>query len=345
MSLRSILMTYKINAFLKKYQKKKSFDENASEFYSLPVDSSLNLVDSYYFTGHSKDGQSVIVRLGERSSGNNEVWFAYRDALDNDYICAHQILENQSLIEKTCLQAGKKWKIQYSGGVIPGNKTPVNIWKSLKGTRIIPTVFEGEFTAINDIYEYSKHSEPLTIAKALSLQEWNKNDFESFLNGLPIIYEQAGKIQGVFNFGGKKTEIDMLALRRRTSGVRDLSKIKRQLAFNILTENSQAISLHFIDSLAGNFQVGFITSNEGNVSLDSVNIDELPIDIIPNNFKFLAQFKNGKKLVIKCEKETEFEFSYDDDNYKIIESVTRFDINGTKARGIIRLGYNISLNR
>jgi hypothetical protein len=338
MSIKSFLLAQKI----KKFQKKRPFDENA-EFFSLAEGAPKNQTNSYYISGHSKDGQSVIIRLGERGSGDNEVWFAYRDLLNNNYICAHQILQDQSLIETSCLQAGKKWKIQYSGGIIQDNKTPQNIWKSLKGTRIIPTVFDGEFTATSDIYDFSKHSSARAIAKALSIQKNDKKKFEDLLNDL-VYYEQAGSLQGSLNLGGKKTEIDMIAIRRRMFGERDMNNIKRHFSLNALTEKSQAVSIHFLDTSIGNFQLGYYTSEKGNISLDSVIIDEMPT-YIPHSFKLLAKFTNGKKLVIKCEKETEFEFNYDDDNYRITESVVRFDVNGAKARGVVRLGYNISLNK
>ncbi|HEY8419000.1 MAG TPA: hypothetical protein VIL03_00985 [Clostridia bacterium] len=337
MSFKSILLAQKI----KNFQKKRPFDENA-EFYSLKEGASQNLTNSYYISGHSKDGQSIIIRLGERGTGNNEVWFAYHDLLDNNFICAHQILENQSLIETSCLQAGKKWKIQYSGGIIQDNKTPQNIWKNLKGTRIIPAVFDGEFTAVSDIYDFCKHSDARVIARALSSRKIDKKKIQDILN--LVYYEQAGKLQGSLNLGGKKTEIDMTAIRRRMYGERDLNNIKRHFSLNILTEKGQTVSVHLLETVFGNFQIGYYTSDKGNISLDSVIIDEMPT-YIPNSFKLLASFTDDKKLVIKCEKETEFEFSYDDDNYRIIESIARFDINGAKARGIIRLGYNILLNK
>lgn len=342
MSIKSIINACKIKSLFKKFQKKHPFDENA-EFYSLKEGAPINQTNSYYITGHSKDGQSVIIRLGERGSGNNEVWFAYKDLLNNNYICAHQILENQSLIETTCLQAGKKWKVQYSGGILQDTKTPQNIWKSLKGIRIIPAVFDGEFTASSGIFDF-RYSDARAAAKSLSSQNMDKNKIKRMLESI-VYYEQAGKLQGYLNLGGKKTELDMMALRRRFFGERDLSGIKRHFAINALTENNQAVSVHFLDTSMGKFQLGYMTTESGNYSLESVTIDEIPRDIIPNAFKFLAKFVNGKKMVIKWEKETEFEFNYDDDNYKILESIARFDINGAKARGVIRLGYNILLNK
>lgn len=342
MSISTIIKTQAIKTFLNK-QKKKPFDEKLSELYTLSDGAPNNQSNSYYFSGHSKDGQSIIVRLGQKGSGNNEVWFGYHDLLNNNFICAHQILQNQTLIETTCLQAGKKWKVQYSGGVIQGTKTPSNIWANLKGTRIIPTVFDGEFTATSNIFEYSKHIDSKAIAKSLAHQQWDKQTFQDFINSQQVYYEQAGRLQGELNLGGKKTEIDMPAIRNRAYGLRDLSHLKSHIAFHILTENDQTISFHLVYSEIGQLQVGFISYGDKNISLNSVNLDETLTDTIPNNFKFLAKFTDNKKLVIQCEKQTEFDFSYDDDGYKITQSIAKFDINGTKARGVIHFGNNMLL--
>jgi hypothetical protein len=345
MSIKTFLKTQAIKAFLNK-NKKKPFDENYAEFYTLSEDAPINYNNSYYFTGHSKDGQSIIIRLGERASGNNEIWFAYRDLLDNDFICAHQVLTNQTLIETACLQAGEKWKIQYSGGVLQGVRTPENLWNNLKGTRVIPAVFDGEFTASNKIFEFSKHINTKAVAKILAAQQLDMPKLISFFNNQQVFYEQAGRLQGVLNLGGKKTEIDMPAIRNRAYGIKDLSKIKKHIGFYILTENNQTISIHLIDCQIGQVQIGYKSSDGKTVCLDRIiSSDQIPIkDIIPISFEFLAKFLDGKKLVIKCQKETEFEFSYDDDGYIVLQSAAKFDINGAKARGIIHLGRNIALN-
>ncbi len=345
MPIKTFLKTQAIKALLNK-DKKKPFDESYAEFYTLSEDAPKNQNNSYYFSGHSKDGQSIIMRLGQRGSGNSEIWFAYRDLLDNNFICAHQILINQTLIETSCLQAGKKWKIQYSGGVLQGVKTPENIWSSLKGARIIPTVFDGEFTAGAKIFEFSKHINTKAVARTLAVQKLDMQKFINFFDNRQVFYEQAGRLQGVLNLGGKKTEIDMPAIRNRAYGLKDLKKIKRYIVFYILTENSQAISIHLIDCQIGKIQIGYKLSDAKTVCLDRViSPEQIPIkDIIPSRFVFLAKFLDGKKLVIKCQKETEFEFTYDDDGYTVLQSAAKFDINGIKARGIIHLGRNLTLS-
>ena len=348
MSFKTFIKMLFIKSSLDKNQGRKHYDENYSELYKLDENADKSLQNSYYFSGHSSTGQSLVFRLGERNQSNSEIWFAYSDGIGNDYICAHQNAEHdQTMIDVSCVEPGKKWKIQFTGGITPGTKTPLNIWSNPKGIRIIPTVFDGEFTATQKIFDYSKDMDTRPIARALAQEKSSKPILEEISNNNQVYYEQSGILKGVLNLSGKKIEIDMPVIRNRSFGKRDWNNMDRHIHICALT-NNQTVNINMVGySSIKELQAGYIINNNKVVCLDScTSMEEISTDgKISSKFEFLAKFMGGKKLVIKCEKQSVFEFPFDNGIYTIYEGTAKFDINGTKARGVIQFGYNSDNSR
>lgn len=348
MSFKTLFDTLIIKSSLDKIKKKIFFDENKSELYKLSEQSDKTAHNSYYFSGHGSNGQSLVFRLGENGQSNSEIWFAYNDGVGNDYICAHQIAErDQTMIDVSCVEAGKKWKIQFSGGITSGTKTPLNIWSNPKGIRIIPTVFDGEFTATEKIFSYSKHVDTKPVARAFAQGKWSKSIIEKLFNNGQVYYEQFGRLKGVLNLSGKKVDIDMPAIRSHFYGTKELNLSDRYIRLCTLTDN-QTININMMknQNIKG-LQLGYIISNGQFVCLDSCTdlngfFDD---NKVPEKFEILAKFTDGRKLVIKFQKNSVFEFPLDNGTYMICEGIGKFEINGVKARGIIEFGYNPEKNQ
>jgi hypothetical protein len=349
MSLKAFVKTQILKLNFNKNRKKNIFDENHSELYKLNADAEKGCNNSYYFSGHSQNGQNIIIRLGERGQANSETWFAYSDLNGANYICAHQDAEkDQTMIAVSCIEPGKRWKIQYSGGITPGTITPQNIWRNPKGIRVIPTVFEGEFTASMPIFDFSTHMDSKGFVSAIAHEKWSKKFFEQFSQNNQVYYEQQGRLKGVLNLSGKKTEIDMFSFRNHSFGKRDWNSMDRHIRLCALTENDQLLSINMVgNTLIKELQSGYIAYKDKTNCLDScTSMKTIGIDgNIPNKFDIMAKFVDGRKTVIRCEKQSVFEFLLDNGNYTIFEGIARFDINGTKAYGIIEFGYNADSSR
>jgi hypothetical protein len=54
---------------IKKRNQKNPFDECVAENYRIPGDAVSDINNSYYFSAHHLDGESLFVRLGERGVG------------------------------------------------------------------------------------------------------------------------------------------------------------------------------------------------------------------------------------------------------------------------------------
>lgn len=348
MSLKTFIKGLIIKSSLQKNRKKNPFDEKYSELYRLNEQAEKTSSNSYYFSGHASNGQSLVFRLGERGQSDSEIWLVYNDGIGNDYICVHQNAEHdQTMIDVSCVEVGRKWKIQFTGGITPGTKTPHNIWSNPKGIRIIPTVFDGEFTATQSIFDFSHHMDTRPITRALAQENCSKSALEEVSNNNQVHYEQSGRLKGVLNLSGKKIEIDMPAIRDRSYGKRDWNYIDRHIRICALTDN-QTVNICMVGHPSiKELQIGYIISNGKVVCLDSCTaMHKISADgKVPAKFEILAKFIGGRKLVIKCENQSVFEFPFDNGTYTIYEGIAKFDINGTKARGIIQFGYNSDNSR
>ncbi|HEY8390485.1 MAG TPA: hypothetical protein VIL26_05995 [Clostridia bacterium] len=348
MTIQAFLKMQIIKKYLNKIKSKKHFDADSSEQYKLDPKAEEKSHNSHYFSGHGINGQSLVFRLGEISNNDSEIWFAYSDGTGNNYICAHQKAESdQTVINITCIEPGKKWKIQFSGGIIQDTKTPLNIWSNPKGVRVIPAVFDGEFVADHDIFDFNTQMDVTPMARAITLMPKFPKQFLKELkeNNNPVYYEQKGKIQGVLNISGKKIVIDLPAVRTHAYGKRDLNVQNRHIRIYAFTNNNQFININLLGhSQIKELQSGYKIINDKIVCLDScTSIQEIPSDgKVPARFEILASFLDGKKLVVKCEKECQFEFPFENGSYTVYEGLAKFDINGTRARGVIEFGYNTS---
>lgn len=347
MLVKKWLKTFIMKSALKRQKEKIVFDQTFAENYKLKQDSDESLFNSNYFTAHGFNGQSLIMRLTEYGEDKSEIWFAYRDEAGNDYICVHQYTQSdQTLINMQCVDVSKKWALQYNGGIIQGTQSPDNVWQKLRGIKIIPIVFEGEFLAAGAIFDFNGDMDIRPISRAYANEKLNKKLFEQIKTKDTVHYEQSGKIKGFINLGNKKINIDLPAIRDRSFGKSDLSNTNYHIKILTMNEDGETISIDIVqNNSVKQLQTGYIISNGETICLDSViGIDEKQIREVPTKLNFLANFADGRKLVVRGRTETVFEFGLKDGDYKIYEGIGVFDINGKKTRGIMEFGYNRNYN-
>ena len=178
-----------IRNILKKRKKAQGFDPVLVETYQLPADADNDINNSYYFSAHNIEGQSLFIRLGLRGDKQSEIWFAYRD---NDFFlsCPTELCPIEaSPLHVECIEVEKKWKIIFRGEM-----------QSLTNKEIrVQACFEGVFEATAPIFDFFYHADPEPMASAIAREKWNKAFFQEIQKNNQTHYEQAGKLTGNLN--------------------------------------------------------------------------------------------------------------------------------------------------
>jgi hypothetical protein len=143
--------------------------------------------NSYYFTAHNRDGESLFFRLGYRGDGEKEVWAVFVDKAGKEYIA------------KTTNATAHKFGFSYT-----------------------ETGFEmtGEFTPTEREYEFTRDSDPTVFANLLAGLKWTKGFDADFKKIQQTHIEQAGEITAKIKLGGKQIDFTGMAARDHSWGRR-----------------------------------------------------------------------------------------------------------------------------
>lgn len=322
-----------IRNILKKRKKTQGFDPVLVETYQLPADADNDINNSYYFSAHNIEGQSLFIRLGLRGDKQSEIWFAYRD---NDFFlsCPTELCPIEaSPLHVECIEVEKKWKIIFRGEM-----------QSLTNKEIrVQACFEGVFEATAPIFDFFYHADPEPMASAIAREKWNKAFFQEIQKNNQTHYEQAGKLTGNLNINQIQKQIDLYALRDHSFGKRDWNYMDKHMWLMALTENGDALNISTVSypALSG-IAVGNFNRN-GKV-FDVIHF-HTSNDVINNgkgadHFILQAKLKTGELLQITVERDAEVVYSFANGQYILREGMGSFTINGEKARGIIEFGFN-----
>jgi hypothetical protein len=322
-----------IRNILKKRKKAQGFDPVLVETYQLPADADNDINNSYYFSAHNIEGQSLFIRLGLRGDKQSEIWFAYRD---NDFFlsCPTELCPIEaSPLHVECIEVEKKWKIIFRGEM-----------QSLTNKEIrVQACFDGVFEATAPIFDFFYHADPGSMASAIAREKWNKTFFQEIQKNNQTHYEQAGKLKGTLNINQIDKQIDLYALRDHSFGKRDWNYMDKHMWLMALTENGDALNISTVSYPAlsgiavGNF------NRRGKV-FDIIHFHSSN-DLINNGkgadqFKLQAKMITGELLQITVERDAEVVYSFAQGQYILREGMGSFTINGEKARGIIEFGFN-----
>lgn len=345
-----------ITKSIDKTKKKNPFNESYSELYQLPQDADYSMNNSYYFSGHDQEGNSLFFRLGKRGGGAHEVWFALKDTSGDIYFNKWQVFygsnkpteysesNNDTNASVTCIETGKKWGFRFKGkmskAVLDENMAAISSGHD------IDVAFEGVFYASSSIFEFSRHMDTAPIARALAREKWSKSFLINLKENHQVHYEQLGDITGNLSLNGQSINIKIQAVRDHSYGKRDWAYMDRHIWLMALMENGEALNVNMVRYPAVNeLQTGYLISkvNKSNpVCIDSAtSMDELECSgRVPKEFHFTALMSNGRTFYISCKKELEYIFPFSNGDYTIHEGIGSFSCNGIKGRGIIEFGFN-----
>jgi hypothetical protein len=356
MNLKEKLKVALITKTIDKRKKNTPFNESYAELYNLPRDADYSMNNSYYFSGHDQEGNSLFFRLGKRGGGTNEVWFALKDTSGNIYYNKEQVscndtkeagyYESNNMANASigCTEIGKKWEFNFNGKM---SKAILDEkMAAISSGQEIEAGFKGNFSASSCIFEFSRHMDTAPLARALAREKWDKNFMKNLKDNHQVHYEQLGDISGILTLGGQSKNIEIQAIRDHSYGKRDWAYMDRHIWLMALMENGEALNVNMVRYPAVNeLQTGYLISRgseDAAICIDSAtSMDVIECSgKVPKEFHFSARMSDGQTFYVTCKKELEFIFPFDNGDYTICEGIGSFSYNGIRGRGIIEFGFN-----
>lgn len=342
MSISQKFKEFIVKRSIEKRKKKNPFDEIGAESFQLPLDAGVEQNNSYYFSSHSIEGNSLLFRLGKRGGGTCEVWFALKERDGSIFVNSRQVFPVEKCpAEVECLESGLKWKFSFTGKM-----TKVSLDENLSASlpeKEIETSFEGIFTASSSIFEFSRHMDSGPIARVLAKEKWSRDFFASLNQNHQVHYEQQGHISGEFKNGSISRSVNRPAMRDHSFGKRDWGYMDRHIWLMALLENGDAMNVNMVRYPDINeLRTGYFISGGKTTCVDSVtSMDEIECSgHVPLSFNYVVRLVDGRTFTVSCKKELEYVFPFKDGAYTIFEGVGNFLIDGIKGRGILEFGFN-----
>ncbi len=344
MGLGTKLKTVLIKKVIDNQKGKHPFDEVYAETFTLPQDADISQNNSYYFSGHTIDGESILFRNALRGQGRSELWVAYKDKDGNAWVNTKMEYDNHEStgLNVTCIEPAKRWSFNFDGEL--ARVTLDERRNGHPGNTMDHVSFKGSFTANAPIFEFSRHFDSLPVARALAKEKLTR-DFQSNLAAShQVHYEQSGSMTIELNINGKTKNLrDIPTVRDHSFGKRDWSFMDRHVWIIALMENGEHLNFNSVRyPILRELQTGYLVQGEKRICTNYyTSMDEYEkTGDVPLGFVSRVTMADGKVFTVKAEKEMEFRFAFENNVYQFHEGIGTFDINGIKARGIIEFGFN-----
>ena len=344
MGLGTKIKTLLIKKVIDSRKGKHPFDEIYAETYTLPDDADISQNNSYYFSAHSIDGESLLFRNAFRGQGRTELWVAYKDKEGNAWVNTKSEFDNHEqtgLIIK-CIEPAKVWDFEFTGKLA---RVQLDERRNGKATDTLDSFsFKGTFTASAPIFEFSRHFDSLPVARALAREKLTKDFQGNLAASHQVHYEQSGHLNVELTINGQtKTLANIPTIRDHSYGKRDWSFMDRHVWIIALLENGEDLNFNAVRyPIVRELQTGYLIQGNKRVCTDyytSMDDYEKTGDV-PLSFTSKVTLSDKRVFTVKAVKEMEFQFAFENNAYQFHEGLGSFDINGVKARGIIEFGFN-----
>ncbi|XP_045475704.1 uncharacterized protein LOC123681367 [Harmonia axyridis] len=198
---------------LQKYHKELETNQNLS--------SHKQATNAVYFKGSSENGDHIIVAVTRRINKlvdsyiflkiNNEN-IGLLEGLQLPDTTSYQTESNTGFevdgLSVQCLEPMKTWRIKYQGKM-----------KKSKDPSIIFNVdLDVKYTSNLPLIDFETDIDPLTMAKCIALEKWNKEFFQLLKGNSQTLYEQHGNIEGYAAINGNTFDLDMYSSKNRSFG-------------------------------------------------------------------------------------------------------------------------------
>lgn len=292
--------------------------------------------DSSYFAGISKEGYAFVTRQSFRVDKPNENWMMVSIPGEGVWGFENQDLPEgegfvQGNLKYICTEPGEKWDIKYKG-TLPRAKEKADFMLDVSWQGIAPiVVFDKVGTT------------PLQVGKRIAREKWNSAYFKKLRELDQVHYEQAGMMTGIFEWKGKKHQLDFIGVRDHSWGVRNWEDWNRHFWLLGLLEDGRFFNFSLISySFVRNLQAAFIYNYDHYKTIYSIpNFDELRFDnLMPKSLSFdVQEDKHSPKKKLSVNMLNFFPFSMDDEYY-LRQAEAEFEYDGVKGVGIAEMGIN-----
>ncbi len=321
---------------LDKRKRSSGFNLEAGETFKLPLDAEVDQNNSYYFSAHDLDGNSLFLRLGLRGGNSAEVWFTYKDN-QHFFVAESNLFKTEtSPLTVTCIEVGKRWSLSYQGMVVDvatNKKHDLN--------------FVADFMATHPALDFFHDLPSEPLAEAIANEKWTKAFFKEVAKNNQVHYEQQGKISGTIELDGNITTINLNAIRDHSYGTRMWDYMNNHMWLLAIDEGGSSVNVSMVSYpsikklLLGNIYINDLVVPFSKITYLS---DLTPHGDIPSDIR-LELSANKQTFNMTATKECEVVYQFEDGKYTLIEGIGSFNINGKKARGIIEFGFNINRAR
>lgn len=325
--MRFFLKTLFMKRIIGAKQKKQPFDYEAGEAFVLPADADATVNNSYYFSAHSVEGESLYCRLGLRAP-HSEVWFAYcRDGR----LYTHTPLLYKDKPPLSVSRTEEGWEVIFDGPLAAED-----------GSEIAAT-FRGLFTSQEAPVDFFSHMPPVRTAKAMAGEKWSREFFAEVQKNNQVHYEQTGRLRGHLTLGDEEREIDLPCVRDHSFGKRVWGYMNNHLWLMAVNNTSQ-LNFSMVSYPAMTLlEVGNFKPAEGEMCyLLSAEYDRAAAVTgeVPRELSLTLRMTGGRVLTVTATCEFSTEYLFEGGDYRLLEGIGSFEINGVRYRGIIEVGVN-----
>lgn len=328
-------------ASIKKINREHPFDLDKYEKFQLAENASRFDINSYYFSAHNLEGESLLLKKVYRGDGHHDMWFVYHSK-NGTYVNRQTSFEGENCGLDICLvEVGKFWKFSYQGKLV---KMRIDETKLASYTNEeVEVEVEGLFTANSGMFDFTYHLDPDLLASALASEKWDKR----FKNNVKVKQltelEQLGMIEARLKLGDDIVNFKAHAMRNHTFGRRDFNDVNRHISLMALIRQGEALNLSRVSYPHMNKLVTGYYEKDARIHQisKSTNTARIPnLGYVPDKFAYRVELQNGITFDAKVETEVVIPFVFNDGQYIVFEGIGTFELNKRKARGIVEFGFN-----
>lgn len=328
-------------ASIKKKNKDHPFDLERYETHQLPKAANRFDINSFYFSAHSLDGQSLLLRKAVRGEGFSEIWFVYHTK-DATYVNKKTTYHNEKVpLEVHLIEIGKKWQF-----VFKGKLTKMKIDETKVATysdEEVEVEASGEFISDSPIFDFTSHLDPELLAQALAKEKWDKRFKHDIKLNQQVHVEQQGTMTASLKIGEETIDFSANAMRDHSFGRRDWDYMNRHIWLMAIIRKGESLNLNRVSYPHMKHLITGYYEKDGRVeqiSADNHTTSIPTVGCTPERFKYHVELKNAIKFDVKAEVEVIIPFIFNEGKYILFEGIGTFDINRRKARGIMEFGFN-----
>ncbi|XP_013188592.1 uncharacterized protein LOC106133418 [Amyelois transitella] len=150
----------------------------------------------------------------------------------------------------------KKWSVTYRG----------QMWYQNDPSKLVDVVFEGEWTATADYFDYDTDLHPPTVIRSIAREKWSREYFDILKNTHQSHYEQFGVMKCKFQIDNESFMYTVPSFRDHSFGQkRDWTLMHRYGFHHIFLKNGVRISVGVINHTctASVLELGVVTLSDG----------------------------------------------------------------------------------